>query len=385
MLNSRGNHAIGAAMADANGSTRFYDSREKYRLYATTTNEKWAIAQRVGRELPLLEPKPPALRVFDAGMGDATVLSLVMRQLHERHPTVPQLVVAKEISLEDVRLGLEHLADRFVEHPMTVLVLTNMYFRDATRLIPRKDPALLKWFDVALHGASGHAFDVQIRALASVLADGWRIELDPAGNPHPAYPFALVMYRADHRFVLDRVIPRKGQPLDGFDLVIASQPYRARTPAERKVRLVLAPLAEALAPDGRMVAVQSYGHDAGMEVVRALWPDEDPFQTPRAMLIDELRRAVADDDGLKADPGTDGDSLFRYEMHALSSELSATIGTSAAIAAFNAACYVAQIDEPRFRQAISTDVYFDATCRILQKHGGLWFTDESFIVRRRAR
>jgi hypothetical protein len=371
-------------MAEGNGPARFYDSREKYRLYATTTNEKWAIAQRVGRELPLLEPKPPALKVFDAGMGDATVLSLVMRQLHERFPTVPQLVVAKEISLEDVRLGLEHLADRFVEHPMTVLVLTTMYFRDAVKLIPRKDPALLQWFDVALHGSSGHAFDVQIRALAPVLADGWRIEVDAGGNPHPAVPFALVIYRADHRFVLDRVIPRKGEPLEGFDLVIASQPYRARTAPERKVKLVLEPLAEALAPDGRMVVVQSYGHDAGMEVVRALWPEEDPFQTPRAVLIEELRRAL-DDDGVKADAGTDGDAIFRYEMHALSSELSATIGTSAAIAAFNAACYVAQIDEARFRQAISSDAYFDATVRVLQKHAGLWFNDESFVVRRRAR
>ncbi len=372
-------------MARGNEPTRFYDSREKYRLYATTTNEKWAIAQRVGRELALLEPKPPALRVFDAGMGDATVLSLVMRQLHERFPTVPQLVVAKEISLEDVRLGLEHLADRFVEHPMTVLVLTNMYFRDAVRLVPRKDPGRLKWFDVALHGASGHAFDLQIRELAPVLADGWRIEVDEAtGNPHPAQPFALVIFRADHRFVLDRVVPRRGTALDGLDLVIASQPYRASTPADRKVRLVLAPLAEALAPEGRMVVVQSYGHDAGMEVVQALWPDEDPFQTPRTVLVEELRRVLADRDDLKAEPGTDSDAIFRYEMHALSTELSASIGTSAVLAAFNAACYVAQIDEPRFRAAISSDAYFDATCRVMQNHGGLWFNDESFVVRRRA-
>lgn len=372
-------------MARSDAPTRFYDSREKYRLYATTTNEKWAIAQRVGRELSLLEPKPPALRVFDAGMGDATVLSLVMRQLHERFPTVPQLVVAKEISLEDVRLGLEHLADRFVEHPMTVLVLTNMYFRDAVKLLPRKDPSRLKWFDVGLHGASGHAFDMQIRALAPVLADGWRIEVDEAtGNPHPAQPFALVIYRADHRFVLDRVIPRRGEPVDGHDLIIASQPYRAETPAERKVRLVLAPLAEALAADGRLVAVQSYGHDAGMELVRALWPDENPFRTPRSVLIEELRGVLSDRDDLKAEPGSDNDAVFRYEMHALSSELSASIGTSSVIAAFNAACYVAQIDEARFRDAISTDAYFDATCRVLQKHNGLWFNDESFVLRRRA-
>ena len=39
------------------------------------------------------------------------------------------LAVAKEISLEDVRLGLEKMPDRFVEHPATVLVIT----KDARR------------------------------------------------------------------------------------------------------------------------------------------------------------------------------------------------------------------------------------------------------------
>ena len=54
---------------------RFFDSREKYLLFVTTTNEKWAIAQRINEELERLKPEPPALRVFDAGMGDAKVLS----------------------------------------------------------------------------------------------------------------------------------------------------------------------------------------------------------------------------------------------------------------------------------------------------------------------
>jgi hypothetical protein len=38
-------------------------------------------------------------------MGDATVLARLMRSTHRHFPTVPLLVVAKEISLEDVRLG----------------------------------------------------------------------------------------------------------------------------------------------------------------------------------------------------------------------------------------------------------------------------------------
>ena len=94
---------------------RFFDNREKYLLFVTTCGEKWAISERTGNELP----EPPALRVFDAGTGDGTVMAGVLRQPHEHFPTVPFLVVGKEISLEDVRLALEKLPNRFPEHPQT--------------------------------------------------------------------------------------------------------------------------------------------------------------------------------------------------------------------------------------------------------------------------
>ena len=37
--------------------------------------------------------------------------------MHRRFPTTPYLLVGKEISLEDVRLTLEKMSDRFYEHP----------------------------------------------------------------------------------------------------------------------------------------------------------------------------------------------------------------------------------------------------------------------------
>ena len=120
---------------------RFFDNREKYLLFVTTCSEKWAIGQRIGAELAALEPAPPALRVFDAGTGDGTVMASVLRQLHGHFPTVPFLVVGKEISLEDVRLTLEKLPDRFSEHPQTVVALTNLNYRDAPWLQPAGDGA----------------------------------------------------------------------------------------------------------------------------------------------------------------------------------------------------------------------------------------------------
>jgi len=100
-------------VGDAATPFRFYDNRQKYLAFVNTCNEKAAVTRRVGQELAQVRPSPPALRIFDAGMGDATVLSRVMRSAHKQFPTVPLLAVAKEISLEDVRLGLEKMPDRF--------------------------------------------------------------------------------------------------------------------------------------------------------------------------------------------------------------------------------------------------------------------------------
>ena len=102
---------------------RFFDNREKYLLFVTTCSEKREIARRVSMELERVRPTPPALRLFDAGMGDGTVLTTVMRTMHTQFRHMPWLVVGKEISFEDVRQSLEKLADRFAEHPLLVVVI----------------------------------------------------------------------------------------------------------------------------------------------------------------------------------------------------------------------------------------------------------------------
>jgi hypothetical protein len=70
-------------------------------------------------------------------------------------------------------------------------------------------------------------------------------------------------------------------------------------------------------------------------------------------------------------------------MHALPSEISDRIGTSTLYAAWNAAIYVNQIEDERLDPVVSTGAYLDATQAVLQKHGGLWFNDETFTVSRR--
>ena len=77
---------------------RFYDNRQKYLMFVNTCSEKHVVAERVGLELDAIDPQPPALKVFDAGMGDGSVLTGVMRHMHRRFPNVPFFVVGKEMS-----------------------------------------------------------------------------------------------------------------------------------------------------------------------------------------------------------------------------------------------------------------------------------------------
>ena len=364
---------------------RFYDNREKYLLFVTTCSEKTAVAKRIGRELKHIVPTPPALRVFDAGMGDASVLTEVLFNLHYKFPTVPFLIVAKEISLEDVRLSLAKMASRFVEHPQTVLVITNMKYSEAPTLQPHKGEKPIKRWEVALEGHTSHEFIQQLHNLHPILTEGWQTMPSPkTGNPLYVNPSILIIYRADQQFALSSVIPSEGPMRADYDLILCSQPYRARSSATIKVKYVLAPLASALAPGGRMVVVQSTGYDPGMEIIRHIWPDEDPFRTPRHDLIEKLKEHIDTQKlGLNFSGYSEDDALFKYHLHSLPNEVDSTIGTSTLLAAWNAAVYVAQIDDRQLEPVLRSGVYLEATRDVLQRHGGLWFLDESFVVSRR--
>jgi hypothetical protein len=376
-----------AKPVDPQRNFRFYDNRQKYLLFVNTCSEKWEVAHRVSEELAHVHPRPPAVRVFDAGVGDGSVLVRVMRAMHDRFSHMPFYVVGKEISLEDVRLTLQKMSDRFFEHPATVLVLTNLAYADAPWLAVKSLNAAssMVWHELALTGNSAHRFEEQIMDLEPFLGLNWRAGVSKqTGNPIYDRPVVLVIYREDHRFLLDPLIPKPGGTIANYDLVIASQPYRARASLEFKAKRVIEPLARALGPGGRLIAIHSHGNDPGMEIIQKVWPDDYPFIHDRHQIL----RAVKHDLGpagrdLNFNAYADNRSLFRYVMHTLPSEISESIGTSTLFAAWNAAIYVAQVEDDRLAQVVADGRYLEATREVLRERGGLWFFDESFVISRR--
>jgi hypothetical protein len=133
---------LAASATSKEHNFRFFDNRQKYLLFVHTCSEKAVVAQRASMELANIHPRPPAMRVFDAGVGDGSVLTRVMRAMHSRFSTTPFYIVGKEISLEAVRLTLEKMPDQFCEHRHRT--------RDDQPLLPRGAVATTGL------GASGH-------------------------------------------------------------------------------------------------------------------------------------------------------------------------------------------------------------------------------------
>jgi hypothetical protein len=100
--------------------------------------------------------------------------------------------------------------------------------------------------------------------------------------------------------------------------------------------------------------------------------------------LDEARRQLSapPDTDLVYPRLTDAEAIFRYELHAMPSERTEHIGTGLTLAAWNAAVYVAQIDEERLSEAMTSGAYVPATRSVLERYGGVWFNDEAYLITR---
>ena len=369
---------------------RFYDNRQKYLMFVNTSSEKQIIADRAIQELADTQPTPPAIRIFDGVAADGTTLTRLLRGMHRQYPWLPFYVVAKEISMENIRLTLEKMPDRFQEHPATVLVMTNLKYTEAAQLTPASpaSASAMIWHEVALKGTTAGEFEEEISGLQGFLAQHWQASISPrSGNPIYEKPMVLVIYRHDHRFPLAPVLPRRGYASGDFDFILLSQPYRAKAYLDFKASQVVAPLVRALRPGGKLMGVHSHGDDPGLEIVRSIWPEEHPFTTGRSQLMGAVKGVLGEaarDFKFHALPDARG--LFRYDIRMQPNEIDdlSQLSSSTVFAAWYAASYVAQIEDRQMAAAMSNDRYLEATREVLRRHRGLWFNDEVYIVSRKA-
>ena len=363
---------------------RFYDNRQKYLLFVTTTNEKNQIADFIRPHINKIKPTKPGIKIFDAGMGDGSLLMNVMRQCHESKPNIPLLVSTKEISIEDVRLGLEKLPDRFIEHKNTVFVISNLHYAEAANL-KSNNPAKQKkinWNIVKLKGNTSLDFAEQLRSQNSFLEKKWNIEINKKnGNPTYKEPSVMIIYREDQEFNVNELIPIKNNSTNKFDLIIASQPYRSRISAEKKVKYVIQPMIDALKPKGKLLTIHASGNDPANKIIKKIWPKENPFPSLSNSIIHYLKKNL--DKNLLAKLNFKDKKIIKCKLRALPNELTGSIATSLIFSAWNASIYVNQIDDDKVMKVEKSKNYEDVVQKIVTKNKGLYFNNEIFVIEKK--
>ena len=128
----------------------------------------------------------------------------------------------------------------------------------------------MNWKVVKLKGNSSLDFSIQLRKLnQEFLAKKWQVETNPkTGTSTYKEPSVIVIYRKDQEFILKDVIPKKDNGKTDYDLIIASQPYRSRVTAEKKVKYVIEPMIKSLAKKGKLVVVHACGGDPANKIVK---------------------------------------------------------------------------------------------------------------------
>jgi len=367
-------------------AVEYNEQRQSHVLFYNSCNEKWQIAERAYKAMEDLSVSPPALRLFDANLGEGTTLARLLRALHHKHPTVPFLIVAKERGLDDLRNSLGKMADRFLEHPLTVLVITNMDFEEAVTLTAGsvQSAIAMNWKTVTLEGNTAYDFQTQISGLQQNFAEDWVIKSGRAGKPRYERPNVLVLYRKDHEFLLHNIVPQPGSFDARYDFIIASHLYRHDRSMSFKIDKVLLPLVKCLAPSGRMLVVQSYGNDPAHEIAQQFWSEEELPTVGRQKLIAELKRGIGNDRlQYKFTGATDKTSLFRYDMHTLPIDINQEIAVSTLLAAWSNAVFVSQVPRDKIDALVnSREDYLQASTNIIKKHAGLWFINESFVIKK---
>ena len=254
---------------------RFYDSRLSYLSFVQNTNEKKIISKKI---YPYIEklPKKKVTRFLDAGIGDGTITSNIIKRFHDVHPNSLLLITGKEISFEDVFNSLIKFPDRFVEHPKLAITLTNMKFAELGLLSPTNENLPIIKKNIVLKGKNAYEFEQQLEKLDSFINKNWGFDIDDNGRTAYVRPCLINIYREDCKELIEKNIP-KTHKKNEYDFILASQAYRSRSLTKSKIANGIKPLACALKKNGTLIITHSAGNDSVTSILNNRFVKADLF------------------------------------------------------------------------------------------------------------
>ena len=262
------------------GKKRFFDDRLKYLSFIQNTGEKKAISKKIYPYIRNLTQNKSYLRILDAGTGDGTIKSNIIKSFHRYHPYTSLLITGKEISYEDLKNTLEKMPDRFVEHPNLLITMTNVKFSElglieSSKKIKNKK---IKEFNLVLKSDNSFDFNDQISgiSLSNFIKKYWGIEIDSKDRTSYSNPCIIRIYRKDNERHLKQFL-KNDYKNNNYDLIIASQAYRAASSVKAKVNNVIGPLMRLLNKSGKLLVTHSCGGESIQKVLKLAFKDKEAF------------------------------------------------------------------------------------------------------------
>tara|TARA_B100000497_G_C7672271_1_gene405776 strand:+ start:339 stop:1769 length:1431 start_codon:yes stop_codon:yes gene_type:complete len=369
------------------GSFVLHEQRQRSHVFAATTNESWVKGDIIAEDIVELASGKTELRLFFSPMDSGVTIARALRAIHAHFPDLPVLLLIKGWGLEDLRNTMGRMVDRLSEHPKTVLVLTNLYTREAVTLskTAKEGPDDLIWRDVSLTGTNSYDFQKQTAKLFPILASEWTVQQGLDDFPVYTRPSVVTIYREDQRKALEQLIPRDGQSGLEFDYCFLNHPFLHSHTMKFRIDYILQPVVHHLAAGGQIKVVQSFGSDPAHEIVRKVWPDEKIENISRHDIISALKKTLGEDlKDLSFHGMTDARSLFRFDMHTLPVITDAESATLSLQSAWSNAVFFTQMNEEMAEKALRDGrTCLCATRDVLRQQGGLWFVNESFSIFRK--
>ena len=262
------------------GKKRFFDDRLKYLSFIQNTGEKKAISEKIYPYIAGLSENKSYLRILDAGTGDGTIFSNIVKSFHKYHPYTSLLLTGKEISYEDLKNTLEKMPDRFVEHPNLMITMTNVKFSElgliesSNKIKDKK----VKEFNLILKSNNSFDFNSQITGnlLGNFIKKNWGIEIDKKDRTSYSSPCIIRVYRQDNEKHIKKFL-KNDYKNNNYDLIIASQAYRAASSVKVKVNNVIGPLMRLLNKSGKLLVTHSVGGDSVQKILKLAFKDKEAF------------------------------------------------------------------------------------------------------------
>jgi hypothetical protein len=148
----------------------------------------------------------------------------------------------------------------------------------------------VKKFNLVLKSDNSYDFNSQISGakLGNFIKKNWGIEIDNKGRTSYSSPCIIRIYREDNERHLKQFLGNDYKN-NKYDLIVASQAYRAASSVKVKVNNVIGPLMRLLNKSGKLIVTHSCGGESVQKILKLAFKDKEAFPNTAKDIIEYLK------------------------------------------------------------------------------------------------